>query len=70
MATAVRNCVQRAGIPMEEALRMASTYPAELLEIDDVLGKIMPGYLANLVIFDDQMIVKGIIINGKYEVFL
>ena len=31
MATAVRNAVQLVGIPLEEALRMASTCPADLL---------------------------------------
>jgi len=67
MATAVRNCVQKAGIPMSEALRMASTYPAEFLGVDGELGKIKPGYVANLVIFDNQLDVKGVIIDGMHE---
>lgn len=67
MATAVCNCVQKVGIPMDEALRMASLYPAECLGIENVLGKIKPGYLANMVIFNNQLIVKAIISDGKYE---
>ncbi len=52
---------------MDESLRMASLYPAECLGIENVLGKIKKGYLANMVIFNDQLIVKAIISDGKYE---
>lgn len=69
MATAVRNCIQKIGIPKDEALRMASTYPAEFLGIQDKLGKIEIGYLADMVILNNQIVVKGIIKNGKYEKF-
>ncbi len=69
MATAVRNCVQKVDIPLDEALRMASTYPAELLGMNYKLGKIKPGYFANMVIFNNQLYVEGVIINGKYETF-
>lgn len=69
MATAVRNCIQKIGIPKDEALRMASTYPAEFLGIQDKLGKIEIGYLADMVILNNQIAVKGIIKNGKYEKF-
>lgn len=69
MATSVRNCVQKIGIPMDEALRMASTYPAEYLGISDKYGRIEPGYLANLTIFNNQLFVKGVVISGKYESF-
>ena len=67
MATAVRNCVQKVGIPMDEALRMASTYPAECIGIGNNMGKIKPGYLANMVIFDNQLTVKATVSNGIYE---
>jgi N-acetylglucosamine-6-phosphate deacetylase len=67
MATAVRNCVQRVGIPIDEALRMASTYPAEFLGINNLLGRIKPNFIANLAIFDNQLHVRGTVINGKYE---
>lgn len=67
MASAVRNCVQKVGIPMDEALRMASLYPAECLGVADTLGKIEPGYVANMAIFDNQLRVKAIVSEGKYE---
>jgi len=64
MATAVRNCVQKVGIPKDEALRMASTYPAQYLSLDDELGYIAPGYRANLAIFNNEINVSSVIING------
>ena len=68
MATAVRNCVQKVGIDRGEALRMASTYPANLLGIDDKFGYIKPGFNANLVIFNTQIHVSATVIHGAYDV--
>jgi N-acetylglucosamine-6-phosphate deacetylase len=67
MATAVRNCIQHVGIPKDEALRMASTYPAEFLGVDKKLGYIAPGYRANLAIFNNQIHVLATVINGEYR---
>ena len=66
MATAVRNCVQQVGIPKDEALRMASTYPAEYIGLEKMLGRIAPGYQANLTIFNNQIHVSAVIVNGEY----
>jgi N-acetylglucosamine-6-phosphate deacetylase len=54
MATAVRNAVSCSGLPLEEAARMASTYPAEFLGIGDSRGRIAEGYRADLVALDDM----------------
>ena len=67
MATAARNCVQHVGIPKDEALRMASTYPAQFLGVDNYLGYIAPGYKANLVIFNNQLQVVATVVNGQYQ---
>lgn len=67
MATAVRNCIQHVGIPKDEALRMASTYPAEFLGLDKKLGLIAPGYKANLAIFDEKIKIKGTVFRGEYQ---
>jgi len=55
MLDAVRNCVQEVGIPLEEALRMASAYPAAVLGLDHELGYIRPGYKAHLAVVDEQL---------------
>lgn len=59
MIEAVRNVVQWLQLPIADALRMASTYPAQLLGLDHELGAIAPGYVANLVMFDDHLCVTG-----------
>jgi N-acetylglucosamine-6-phosphate deacetylase len=52
MATAVRNCVRLVGAPLTDALRYASTHPAEFLGLGERLGKLAPGYRADMVAFD------------------
>ena len=66
MASAVRNCVQKVGIPLDEALRMASTYKAEFLGISNTYGYIAPGYKANFTIFNNQVHVYATVVEGKY----
>lgn len=51
MAAAVRNCVQLLQMPLQSALRLASRTPAEFLGMGDSLGRIAPGYRADLVAF-------------------
>ena len=65
MATAVRNTVQWLNLPLEEAARMASTYPAQFLGIGDRYGRIAPGYQADLVALDEQLQVIETWIAGK-----
>lgn len=57
MATAVRNCVRLLNVPLTEALRFASTNPAQFLGVDDRLGRLAPGYRADLVALDSIKIV-------------
>lgn len=67
MATAVRNAVHLLGLPLEEAARMASRYPARFLNVDDRLGEIAPGYQADLVLLDDALQVRATWIAGERE---
>ncbi len=67
MATAVRNTVQLLGQSLAEAARMASTYPAQFLNVDDRLGHIAEGFQADLVLLDDALHVRGTWIAGQYE---
>ncbi|HZK04402.1 MAG TPA: N-acetylglucosamine-6-phosphate deacetylase [Actinomycetaceae bacterium] len=66
MATAVRNGVEHVGIPLEEALRMASTYPARYLGVDDRIGRVAPGCAANLVVLDDHLQVRRVMFEGEW----
>lgn len=56
---AVRYAVTGAGLPLEECLRMASLYPATILNRQDSLGRIAGGYRADLTHFDDDFIVRN-----------
>jgi N-acetylglucosamine-6-phosphate deacetylase len=67
MATAVRNCVELLGVPLEQAARMASTYPAQFLGLGAELGQIAPGYRASLVALDDDMRVTTTWIDGERD---
>jgi N-acetylglucosamine-6-phosphate deacetylase len=64
MASCVRNAVNLLGVSLPEAVRMASLYPAEFLGLSDELGRIEPGYRANLVLADDKLNVLETWIDG------
>lgn len=55
MLQAVKNCVKYAGIQLEEALRMASFYPAKVLGIEHRCGRIAIGYNASFVKLDKKL---------------
>ncbi|MBM6593325.1 N-acetylglucosamine-6-phosphate deacetylase [Microvirga pudoricolor] len=65
MASTVRNAVGRLGLPLRDALRMASLTPAAFLGLDRELGRIAPGYRADLVLLDDDLQVHGTWIGGR-----
>jgi N-acetylglucosamine-6-phosphate deacetylase len=65
MATSVRNCVEMLGLPLARAARMASLYPAQFLRLDHELGRIAPGYRANLVALDGNLHVQNTWIDGE-----
>jgi len=52
MAGAVRNCVRLLEVPLPRALKLASAHPADFLGLGHVLGKLAPGYRADMVAFD------------------
>lgn len=53
-ASAVRNATNLLQVRLEDALSYASTNPAEFLNLGHVLGKIAPGYRADLVGFEAE----------------
>lgn len=64
MASCVRNAVSMLGLPLAEAVRMASLYPAQFLGLAHEIGRIAPGYRANLVLVDDELRVLDTWIDG------
>src|SRR5262249_3052978 len=52
MASAVRHCVNALGLPLQDALHMASAAPAAAIGVADRLGHLKPGYRADLAALD------------------
>ena len=56
----VRTCVKKAGIPLTDAVKMITQTPATIMNLDKK-GKIMYGYDAEFVIFDEDINVVEVI---------
>jgi N-acetylglucosamine-6-phosphate deacetylase len=65
MASCVRNAVGMLGVPLPQAVRMASQVPAEFLGVAHEYGCIAAGQRANLVLTDDELNVRETWIDGK-----
>jgi N-acetylglucosamine-6-phosphate deacetylase len=65
MAAAVRNARDMLGLEIATAARMASQYPAAFIGLDRELGRIAPGYRADLVACDNDMNVLETWISGE-----
>jgi N-acetylglucosamine-6-phosphate deacetylase len=52
MATAVKNCVRLLGVPLIDALRLATLSPARFLGVDDRLGRLATGFRADMIAVD------------------
>ncbi|QNK03586.1 N-acetylglucosamine-6-phosphate deacetylase [Dyella telluris] len=68
MATGVRNLVDMVGLPLAEASRMASAYPAAWLGLDRTHGRLVAGQRADFAVLDDGLVVKETWISGvRYD---
>ncbi|QAU24413.1 N-acetylglucosamine-6-phosphate deacetylase [Dyella sp. M7H15-1] len=64
MATAVRNAVQMLGLPLAEASRMASSYPAAWIGLEHTHGRIVAGYQADFAVMDEALKVRETWVAG------
>jgi N-acetylglucosamine-6-phosphate deacetylase len=65
MIDAVTYAHRTLGLPLEEALRMASLYPAEALGVPHERGRLAPGLRADIVHLGDDLAVRGTLIGGE-----
>ena len=65
MSEAVAYSHRTVGIELSDCLRMASTNPARFLGMDDQLGRLSPGYRADLVALDDDLSVSASWVAGR-----
>ncbi len=61
----VRFCVQEVGLPLMDALQMATVTPANVIGLGDQIGRIASGYVANLVRLDQQLVKQTVWVAGK-----
>ena len=64
MIEAVANSVEHAGISLEESLRMATLYPARAMGVEDKLGSVTAGKVANLTVFTRDYQIIQTFVNG------
>ena len=67
MIESIEQCVKFVGIALDEAIRMATIYPAKSISVDNKLGSIHSGKIANLAIFSNNYQVTGTVVNGIYK---
>jgi N-acetylglucosamine-6-phosphate deacetylase len=67
MASAVRNAVSLAHIPLDHALRAASLTPARFLGLDNERGILIPGARADLVALTQELSVIATWIDGSAD---
>jgi N-acetylglucosamine-6-phosphate deacetylase len=61
----VRVLVERADVPLQEAVRMASTVPAAALGLESTLGSLREGLSADLILLDDCLHVEMTFVAGQ-----
>lgn len=64
LSDCVRNMIS-IGVPLYNAVRMASLTPAEVLGLGKTKGKIEKGYDADLILFDENINIKSVITKGN-----
>lgn len=66
MDVAFRRSVQEVGLSLSEASTIASLTPARVLGLDDRLGSIAVGKVADLVVLDESLNVSGVMKRGAW----
>ncbi|WAC39682.1 N-acetylglucosamine-6-phosphate deacetylase [Pedobacter sp. SL55] len=61
----VRNMITLADVSLLDAVKMASTTPAKILNIEDGKGELLKGKEADIVIFDEEINIETTIVNGN-----
>ena len=66
MLQAVNNCIQHAEIPQAEAFRMATAYPARLLNDSDRV-MLSPGRRADFIVLDNKLTLLDVYLQGNKQ---
>lgn len=67
--TNIMNCLRTAvntmGVPLETAVQAATINPTKVIGVDHEYGSITVGKMANIILLDQELNIKGIIFKGK-----
>ena len=66
-STRVRYVVDALGLPLADALRMATSTPARLLGREGRIGAVAPGARADLIHLDDDLTLRGVWLAGATQ---
>ena len=55
MLQAVKNCIQHCDIPLNDALKMATIYPARLMGLSETTGNLVVDATANIVLLSESL---------------
>jgi N-acetylglucosamine-6-phosphate deacetylase len=65
MLEALQNCVRHADIKLEDAVKMSSAIPAEYMGIDQFVGKIKKGCVADFVVLSTDLELESVYVKGE-----
>jgi N-acetylglucosamine-6-phosphate deacetylase len=65
MDQAVRNMMKAADLSFLDVLPMATRVPAQALGLGHVIGRLAPGYIADLILLDQDIHVQATLVRGK-----
>lgn len=65
MNVAVRNMIELVGVPMQDAVRMATINPAKVIGVDKRKGSIEIGKDADIIVIDEKINVYATLVKGK-----
>lgn len=68
MNRALQICVEKAGIPLADAVRMVSTTPARVLGLGTRKGVLAPGYDADVTVLGADFTVRAVLARGRFIV--
>lgn len=68
MLDGIRNLIKYVGLSREEALRMATLYPAKALNIDNFYGRLAPGYKANITLLTNTNEIDSVFQMGAKRI--
>ena len=64
-ASLVRNMYKQVGVPLCDAVKMMTLTPARVIGVDGHKGRIEKGYDADIILFDEDIKVSGVMALGK-----